>query len=192
MKPFKIILILLLFDISNAYGQKYLDSLEKAERKARIISYWRYGLIDVEKEFAASKVAQKYQFSFRSVAGCVLTKKVIKRIDRHNDEVSGILNKRFRGDWKKIFYPEVDSVYLIDQTIINYFNQDSSVSSIFYRISASIDNRVILRVLPTLEPSLYTLRAFLMNQFAEATEKYIYSVQVRYPQLVFSEPQYYK
>ena len=190
MKSTKIILLLLLFSTSIAYSQNYLDSLGKSERKADKIVYWRYGVNEVEKDFAASKVAQHYQFSFRSVAGCVITKKDIKRVKTHNAKVNKILNKRFCGDWKNIFYRKVDSIYLIDQTIINRFNQDTVLNSRFYRISDSVENRVILRVLPTLELNLYILRAFLMDKYAEATEKFVYSVRVKYPELVFSEPRY--
>jgi hypothetical protein len=191
MKVFQIILILSFFGTSITYGQKYLDSLENAEQKAGKTVYWYYGLrSELEKDFAKSKVAQQYQFSFQAIAGCVLTKKIIRRINLHNAEVNNVLNKRLGSDWKSLFYKMADSVFLIDQTIINRFNRDTTLNSTFYKICEKLDNRIILRVLPTSDTSLYILRGFLMDQYAEATEKYVFSVEVRYPELSFGQPEY--
>lgn len=81
--------------------------VSKADSTERTVFY-TYGLPNsVESETATSVVAAKWGFGYKSVAGCMVSEKLLDSVQKHNELVKQGLIIKYGKDWQERFNREV-------------------------------------------------------------------------------------
>lgn len=62
---------------------------------------------DLEWQSAVNVIAHKWGIQYYSVAGCVVTEKLVDSVDRHNKKVNERIVKKYGAGWKTAFDKEV-------------------------------------------------------------------------------------
>ena len=167
-------------------SQDYFKNLEKAEIKQGKIVYWQYGLTEIEKEFAKEKVSREFGFSFSLVVGCVVTKKIIYRITKHNKRVDILLSSRIGKNWRDLFYAKVDSIHKIDTTLINAFYKSPQSDEYFNLLSKSTDNYKVL-VIPSADNNVFYIKVFVLDTDWNVTDKTVLRIKSTFPSISFKK-----
>src|SRR5687768_10498291 len=85
-----------------SYAQHYLDSIDKAERQEGKLVYWTYGYPNFEAMHSTDKAAAEYEFYYKHVGGCVMNKRALTKIEKHNKRVAGRLSSKIGANWKEM------------------------------------------------------------------------------------------
>jgi len=193
MKYLYLIFILILFSpINFLYGQPrekaYFRELEKEEKENHQLVYWNYGYPAFhDKKFARDKVAAGYGFTFKQVAGCLMTEERQRLISKHNKFVNKILSKRIGLNWMRKVYDEMDSVYKIDTTLIqalyNYKPLEGKVWSLLKPDSIYHE----FRVYNTCSSGIFVIKALHLRWYGDDEGISVYEIEATYPLITFRE-----
>jgi hypothetical protein len=81
------------------------------------LEIYTYGLANPDLDRAHFRVAQKWGFSHRTIAGCVVTAELLDSANRHNSAVEAALAKRHGADWKTRYERDVVAAMTIDMVM---------------------------------------------------------------------------
>ncbi|RZL62020.1 MAG: hypothetical protein EOO93_10865 [Pedobacter sp.] len=90
------------------------------------LEYLTYGLQrEIYRQEAEQIVAFRLGFKYKSVAGCLVTEKLVDSVKLHNDTVNQILTKMHGHKWKEQFDKAVDSEIITDKMIFSILDQQA-------------------------------------------------------------------
>lgn len=78
------------------------------------LEIYTYGLPNFDADRARQRVAKRWGFSYRAIAGCVVSAELLDSATRHNNIVEAALVKRHGPDWYTRFQQEADATYILD------------------------------------------------------------------------------
>lgn len=81
------------------------------------LEIYTYGLADFGAERSRARVARKWGFSYRSIAGCVVTQELVDTANAHNRAVEAAIARQHGEDWKPRFESEVAAAMSLDSAI---------------------------------------------------------------------------
>ena len=99
-------------DVSAAVGHRPFISVQSAPLEIHI-----FGLANFGAERSRARVARRWGFSYRAIAGCVVTKELMDSAARHNSVVETALAQKHGAGWKARFENEVESAGAFDTII---------------------------------------------------------------------------
>lgn len=79
-----------------------------------LLEIYTYGLPDFDGERARLRVAKRWGFTYRAIAGCVVTQELLDSADQHNQLVETAIAKRHGPDWKVRFEDEASAARHMD------------------------------------------------------------------------------
>lgn len=81
------------------------------------LEIYTYGLADFGAERSRARVARRWGFSYRSIAGCIVSQELLDTADRHNGAVEAALAQKHGADWEARFETEVADAMWLDSVI---------------------------------------------------------------------------
>lgn len=127
MKYWSLVLLILVSGFCYAQRSKVTQASAAAAIAARgqaaaftpsgPLEIYTYGLADFGGERSRARVARRWGFSYRSIAGCVVTQELLDSADRHNRAVEMAIARQRGADWKARFEAEVSSAMSLDSII---------------------------------------------------------------------------
>ena len=107
MNRFVIIIILFSIVLSCRQQNKPKD-FEKSIGEPKIIFHLYGPPQDLEKVEARRVIGNKWDIKFIGVAGCEGSKEFFDGVDKHNDSMDVLANKKYGRDWQKNFNEEIE------------------------------------------------------------------------------------
>lgn len=173
----------LLVLISFIFGKCLSQSTSKGSGTRPKLEYWQIGLPNWEKDYAKEKIGKKYNLSFVWQTGCIVSPEIRKQVYKHNKKIGKVLQKQLGKDWIDVLYNRVDSAYTSDTTILHQFY--TALSAKLNTLASSTNEMYDYRVVDTEDPHVFLIKAFVLNENREATDKVLLTAKATYPQASF-------
>lgn len=82
------------------------------------LQWLSYGLLAPGGMNADNVVANRWGFTYHTIAGCVVTEQLADSIKDHNQQVNNLLMGRYGKDWRKRYKTEVKQEHEAEQTAL--------------------------------------------------------------------------
>ncbi|QJD97097.1 hypothetical protein HH214_15085 [Mucilaginibacter robiniae] len=106
MKTLVVMMFISLLGLHSKAEPKYIAENSHVVKRLEI---WTYGMPYLgDKVKAEHTVSTRWGFTYRAVAGCVLTPELIKRVREHNNQVRQVLVTKYGKNWEAKYQKEVD------------------------------------------------------------------------------------
>ncbi len=81
------------------------------------LEFYSYGLANFDGDRARFRTARAWGFSYRSIAGCEVSRELIDSAARHNRIVDAALLRKHGSGWKTQFEKEVEEAIVLDKAL---------------------------------------------------------------------------
>lgn len=92
-----------------------------------------------QMQIAVKKIAAKWGFGYKRIAGCVVTHAFTDSVDNLNDKVENVLANKFGNNWRVKYEKEVDAEF--DREVLN----EKKVTALLDQQKTNIDKRIELK-----------------------------------------------
>jgi len=105
------------------------DTLTLARKADTPLEIYTYGFASNGAGRSRACVARRWGFTYRTIAGCVVTKELVDSAAKHNSEVEKALAQKHGPDWKGRFESEVAEAITLDTMIQKAALQNSTIAT---------------------------------------------------------------
>lgn len=81
------------------------------------LEFYSYGLANFDGDRARFRMARAWGFSYRSIAGCEVSRELIDSATRHNLVIEAALLRMHGAGWKARFEKEVEEAIVLDKAL---------------------------------------------------------------------------
>ena len=135
----------------------FVISCQKNEKKTMNDGYYRFltfGMPDFNEYIIKKKVDEKWNIKYISVAGCVVTEKLLDSIKIENQKTNSALEKKFGKDWKKLYEKDVQNIVTLEVDIMDILITDNAFKEKLRKCNIRIDD-ITKVVTPMKNSSIY-------------------------------------
>jgi hypothetical protein len=147
-----------------------VDTRNKVDTSLRILIY---GLYEREQDRAMNTVAQKYDFRYYHVAGCVISEHLLDSVNKENKRIYKILEQRFGKNWRFTFAEEVETMENLQEQVETLVKKESYITVKENELEKD-GNGLDYSIDPIEGQKTFAVKAYGWGQWHDKTELVIY------------------